>query len=335
MIKALEPFYEPGLLYGIGTLGLGIIFRYLRFPDFTVLGSIMIGGVTTVYFTNLLGPWLGIVLGTASGGLLGLLTGILTSCLKIQAVLAGIISFTASFSAGFMLTSGGRIDLVERPDHLLKPIFAYDDIILESVLALTLCGLFAGFMNTKWGTLLLAMTSDKEFLQFRHRYQNKVFVLAIIFGNAIVSLVGGLYSVNERGANVQAHVDFLPFSLGGIFAANIMPLWAAKLLHKHELAETAATDPHSEDKPGRIIQALLKFLAAEGGTTASYFVLFLGYVLACLLFFLISSAVRSNAFAELNERLRIPAEWQYAVVAVLLTFFVWLSGSDRSTHDME
>ena len=34
------PFIIPGLLYGIGALGIAITYRYLHFPDFTVLGSV-------------------------------------------------------------------------------------------------------------------------------------------------------------------------------------------------------------------------------------------------------------------------------------------------------
>src|ERR1039457_1608806 len=107
MIDLLLPYIVPGIIYGIGAIGIAIILRYLQAPDFTCLGAIMVGGIIAVIATNAIGPWCGILLGTLAGGMLGGITALLRCVLKIPLVLSGIITYTASISFGYLLTNRG------------------------------------------------------------------------------------------------------------------------------------------------------------------------------------------------------------------------------------
>ena len=82
IIDKLQPFMLPGLIYGIGAIGLAITFRFLKFPDFTVLGSIMVGGIVCIYISNFSNTTLGLIAGFISGSILGLFTGFIISGLK-------------------------------------------------------------------------------------------------------------------------------------------------------------------------------------------------------------------------------------------------------------
>jgi putative tryptophan/tyrosine transport system permease protein len=323
MFQKLQAFLEPGIVYGIGTLGLALIFRYLRFPDFTVLGSIVVGGISTIFFTNLWGPEFGLMLGAASGALLGLLTGFLTSVLKIRPVLAGIISFTASFSLGFIMADGGTIDiaLALRTDLPLQPMFSGRDFFRLSFLAILIAATIAFFLITKSGALLIAMTAGKDFTDYRHRYWKRTFMLTALAGNAIVALAGGLHSLNDRVANVQSHIDFLPFSLGAIFAGNAVTIWAGKLLHSYRV-DDALEGNEAKSRGGRITKGLRRIFSAEGEDPLHVLTLLLSYSIGCFFLLLLSRAVQSNAFAVIDS------DWQYLVTAALMTLFVFWSGSD-------
>jgi len=326
-VSTLEPFLEPGVIYGIGTLGLALIYRYLRFPDFTVLGSIVCGGVFSVFFTNALGPLPGILLGTCVGAVLGLLTGLLAMVMRIQPVLAGIITFTASSSPAFLATDGGRIDLLPRAGNLLVASFAVADLVLLVVLAGALCGAVAAFMRTKAGSLLLAMTANRDFVRFRHRYQRSIFVITVMAGNAIVALAGGLHAVNDAAAHAQAHFDFLPFALGAVFAGNAVTAWASKVVHRYEIAGAGGVDDPGRAAPGRLSLLLGKALSVNEDSGLRVLFLLVTYVLGCFCLLLISRAVQADILGTIHANLSLPSEWQWAVVALLMTFFVWWSGA--------
>ena len=327
MLTELHPFLEPGVIYGIGALGLALIYRYLGFPDFTVLGSIVTGGIATVFFSNLFGPFPGLGIGVLTGASLGLLTGVLRVGLNIKPILAGVISFTASISVGYLLTKGGTIAFsVEK--QLLSPVFAKGDLLKLAVLAVLLCIGIAALIATRHGALLLAMTAEPRFRRCRHRYQGRVFVTTVMAGNAIVALAGGLDAINSSGASVEAHIDFLPFSLAGIFLGNAVAAWAAKVLHKYEMP-IDANDPKSDSsRPGRITRAIAEMLTLKGERPKQVFFLFLFSVLGTALVVVVSRVIQ----AVRTERLlgfSVDPSWQYIVVASLMALFAWWSSSNE------
>lgn len=316
----LLPFIEPGIIYGIGALGLAFIFRYLRFPDFTVLGSITTGGIATVFFTNLLGPVSGILIGSLSGFLLGLTTGYLASQLRIKPILAGIITYTASFSIAYMLSDGGEIALDMKLDNLLQSGYNHIDLLWLISAATLICIALATFMTTRWGALLFAMTADKAFVTFRHRYHQRVFVFTTAFGNAIVAFAGGLHAINDVGASIPAHMDFLPIALGGIFSGNAVTALAAKYIYEYRPA--SISDATAPQDPGVIARLVATIFSVDREDSGRIVILLVTYVVGCLMFMLISRSVQANIFFS------IPSDLQYIVVAILMAGFVAWAGSN-------
>ena len=152
MFEHLKSFFEPGLIYGIGTLGLALVFRYLRFPDFTVLGSITTGGIATIWATNHTNLAVGLCVGVLVGGALGGTTGILVSGLNIRPVLASIITYTAAFSLGYLMTEGGTVSFPPNaPNRLLSPTYSPDDVAILAAIACAACIILAVAMKTKSG----------------------------------------------------------------------------------------------------------------------------------------------------------------------------------------
>lgn len=323
MLERMLPHIVPGLIYGIGSLGLALSFRYLRFPDFTALGSIMLGGIICVSVTNLTNSIFGILGGLFIGSLLGLATGWLVHRLRIQPVLAGIITFTGSASIGYLLaTQGGSIGLTH--GSILSPTFSFKDVIGITVFAIVVCAFISFLIKTKFGSLLLAMTADRHFLRLRHRSQGKVFTITLVIGNAIVGLAGALYALKEHAAQVQSHVDFLPYSLGAIFGGNAVTMWVSRTLTKGNLRNPAEETHKTNYK--RLLYTLGNIMSTERDDSSRIGVLFFVYVLGCLFFKEVSGLVLSNAFTTINPSFTVPPNFQYLVIAFLIAFFVWWAG---------
>lgn len=320
MLERMLPHIVPGLIYGIGSLGLALTFRYLKFPDFTVLGSIMLGGIVCVTVTNFTNPYFGILAGLIVGSILGLITGMLVHRLRIQPVLAGIITFTASYSVGYLLAKdGGSIGL--HNDSILSSIFDFKDVLTISFFAVAICSFISFLIRTKFGSLLLAMTADKHFLRFRHRDQGRVFTRTLLIGNAIVGLAGALYALKEHSAQVQSHVDFLPYSLGAIFGGNAVTIWISRKLTKTNLKNPTEESHRTNYK--RLLNVLSNAMSTERDDSSRIGVLFFVYILGCLFFKEVSGLVLSNAFTTINPSFTVPPNFQYLVIASLIALFVW------------
>lgn len=325
MLNELGPFVEPGIIYGIGAAGLALTYRYLQYPDLTVLGSIVVGGIATVYLTMLYGPWPGLAGGAVAGVLLGTITGVLR-VLGINPVLAGVISYTASISFGYLLTEGGKIDL-SGDNQLLSSVFSSKDVLFIMIFALAIPIGIALFMSTKYGALLLAMTANKQFRTYRHRYKSSVFVFTSAVGNAIVGLAGGLHAINDRVANVQAHMDFLPLALAGIFLGNAVANWAGSVIRAYEL-QPSGLDESEPARPGHLKRAVAVIFAVEGERPVQVCLLFVSFIVGTTVMLLLARAIQADILKSLSPLLSFDPDWQYIVVAALMTLFVLWSGKE-------
>jgi len=322
----MQPFIVPGLIYGIGAIGLALIYRYLRFPDFSVLGSIMLGGIVCIKVTNLTNPLLGTFTGFLIGGVLGIATGILIHS-RIPKVLAGIITFTASYSLGYFFAKEGTIFLPNDSNSYLHSTFNPKDVLIMLAVALLLCYLIHFLIKTKPGSLLLAMTANKKFRKSRHRYKGKVIVMTLFFGNAIVGLSGALYALREQAAHVQSHMDFLPFSLGAIFGGNAVAIGFYRIFNKGGMGNS--TEEKRQTNFKCFFQLFSNLISIEQDGSFRVWFLFFLYVLGCLFLQEVSGLVHANAFKTIHPILNIPTYLQYLVVAGFIAFFAWVGGREE------
>lgn len=322
VIDALLPYFVPGVLYGIATLGLAIIFRYCRFPDLTVLASIAFGGVSCTYFTNLCGPFIGLSLGAAAGALLGSITSSLTNWLGIQPVLAGIITMTGSLSISYWLAPTGSIEMTK--DYaILSATFSRKDVWLSSLIAAVVCVLLGVLMKSRWGCLILAMTGTDSYNSIRHRYYKQSFAAVAVLGNAIVGLAGGLLAHKSLGANVVDHQQFLPFGLGAIFGGNaltgFLSAWAKS---------QRDDEKHSRNQVKKFVFRIGELLSPTRDDSERTLMLSFSYLVGCVALVLISGLVQSNALSIIHPYLSIGGEWRYLVTAVLIAFGVFWAKKD-------
>ncbi|MBF0557073.1 MAG: hypothetical protein HQK96_21375 [Nitrospirae bacterium] len=323
----LTPFIIPSISYGIGAMGIALVFNFLKFPDFTALGSLMVGGVICVWVSNHSNALFGIFFGALSGGVLGLGTGFLASKLRIPKVLAGIIIYTASFSVGYSLTEGGNISLA--PQHsLLGPLFEFKQAVVIFIIAIIICSLISYTIKTKIGSLVVAMTATKDYLSFRHRYKSQIFILIIFIGNLLVGLTGSLDSLYNQQVSVLSNENFFPICLGAIFGGNAISLYFSQKLQKSVIINDANYEGNNSSSS--LIYKITSVFSKERDESEKIGFTYFTYIMGCLFLKEIDGLVSVKFYKRLIPTLDIPFEMQHLIIALIITLTVWWSGVDES-----
>ena len=215
----ITKFVITGLIYGIATIGVANTMRYLRTPDFSWFGSLMMGGVIAICTANWSGFWgIGICSAILIGMLLGSLTTFFYCTLKSPLVLAGIVTYTFSSGCAYLCTDSGVVALQEVENTFFGGKF---DVAWCLGMAVIICIAGGVFIRTKLGSLVLAMLADDRFVMHRHRYANHVRGMIVISSNGLVALSGALFALKDKTAYIQAHGDFLTVSMGSFFGISI------------------------------------------------------------------------------------------------------------------
>lgn len=323
-LSQISVFIVPGLIYGIGCLGLGLTFRYLKFPDFTILGSVISGSIVCIKVTNLTNPFLGIMSGIITGAILGFVTGILISWLKMQKVLASIITYTASFTISHTLAEGGKLDLKHSlvGKAIFDTVFRASDALVVFVILVAICLIIAFLMQTRFGIYLLAMSSSEQFLRYRHRSKNTVSIIALIIGNSIVGLCGAMNSLRMATASESADQDFLPIILGAVFGGNALILFFAHKLHSKRIDVPNLGD-NSERGPGRLLSFLASIFSVEKEDKRKITALFFSYAIGTVFLYLIYGIVNSNVIVK------IPFNASFIVIAAIIVTLIWWTGIEN------
>jgi ABC-type uncharacterized transport system permease subunit len=305
------PSLIAGVSYGIASIGVAATIRYLRDPDFTWLGSIMLGGIVAIDVTRHTGPIVGILSGILAGGGLGLITALLTCTLKIPLVLSGILTYTASLTCGFTLSKSGTASLAVNDSNIFTALSSLRDLAIVSGIAIILCALAGMFVLTKAGSLMLAMTGSEKFLRYRHRYRTTVTVSLLVYSNAIIALGGALYALKIRTADVRGQQDFLTLTLGAIFGIRI----TARIL-AHFLKDDVSGEPDPDSNMQRSNPHLMGFVGGFGRIFSSDHddTWRLGYITAT---YVLGCAVLSTIYDFVRIQ-NVPGNYQYLITACLI-----------------
>lgn len=331
----LFPAIVAGMVYGLASLGLALSYRYLGFPDFTVLGSIVLGGVVCIAASRLGGPVVGVMSGTLSGCFLGLVTGALHVGPRIPAPLAGIVTFIGSLTPSYMLTTGGEValppDLIGSERFLLSARADLLDIVILSLCIFAVALSIAAFVQTKAGSLLLAMEADPRFLSFRHRTRAYTFITTLAVANGLVGCAGAFGALVGRSASVPSHADFLPFALGGVFAGAAVVSVARKWARRNQSEPSGGRTTSSQRD--KVLAALSAGTATELHGFFPTLWLFLSFAAGTTLFVVISSAVKNNLVSRIPylSWLTIPSNLHhlsYVIIAVLVVGSFWWAGPE-------
>lgn len=209
-----------GIIFGIGAVGLGIIYRYLKFPDFTTIVSLSIGSavmaVVSVSPTSIL---LAILLSILAGGFL-----------EVNEILAGIITSVGALSIIYLITNNQAIvpssDTVKIIfNKLLSSKFSYWNIVIIGFIGLLISFLVSRIFNTKYGLYILGMLGTRNYLNHRHRNKEKATLIILLMGNSIIGFAGSILTIQNGNFNISGTPDF--------FSNSIKRLCFSVILDKH------------------------------------------------------------------------------------------------------
>ena len=99
IICCMEVFLTDGFMYALLALGFYISYSILDFPDLSVEGTVLLGGVSYALLVRAgVNPWLALLIAFVCGALAGSVTGFLHVKLHIRPLLCGILVSTACIS---------------------------------------------------------------------------------------------------------------------------------------------------------------------------------------------------------------------------------------------
>ena len=321
IIGGLKTSLIIGLFYGIGTIGLSLIYRYLKFPDFSTVVSIIVGSLISVQITNLIGsPFgvlFGILAGIVMGAIIGLVTGLQIVYAKIPPILAGIITYTSAKSLAFFITGNNaelfyNSNLDKGLDYFISNVFSFQTLIISIIFCLLVSFLVSRIFRTRFGLMILALLGTDNFIKYRHKENGKTTIYLIMLGNAIIGFGGALASIQNRSATVDNHNEFIFIALGGY----ALGMYLIKLLSKPKIQKYLDKD-NKTSAPFwiRILIFYIGYLSYNDENPSKLFTTFL--------LFILSSALINVIFMTVNNE--IPSNYGYLAKALILFVFIGLS----------
>lgn len=217
-------FLSDGLMYSILAMGFYVSFTTLDFPDLSVEGTVLTGGLAFSLLCSVgVNPWLAIIGAFIAGALAGSVTGLLHVKLHIGPLLCGILvstglisinlvtaalinggDFTAKGSTQVMM-SGLETTLSSFPADLIPKVvdgFYLRKLVAFLFIAVVFKVLMDLYFKTKNGLLLRATGNNQQFVTVLGKDPGTSKILGLAIGNGYAAVSGALM-VQSRGSATQ------------------------------------------------------------------------------------------------------------------------------------
>lgn len=222
ILNSLDVVLQDGFMYSILAMGYYITYTILDFPDLTVEGTVLSGGVTFgLLVRGGVNPWIALILAFMVGFIFGSITGFLHVKLGIRPLLCGILVSTSLISVNLIATVVGMggtfagdgalstIDLGRGvptilrtfPANLLPSNFYginLQRLVTFFVIAVIFKLLLDAYLKTKSGLLLRATGNNPQYVTMLAKDQRVCKVLGLAIGNGYAAVSGALI-VQSRG----------------------------------------------------------------------------------------------------------------------------------------
>lgn len=222
LFSSIDVILQDGFMYAILAMGYYVSYTILDFPDLTVEGTVLSGGVAFGLMVRAgINPWIALVASFIVGFLFGSVTGLLHVKLGIRPLLCGILVSTALISINLVVTVVGMggtfagdgalstIDLGRGVPTLLRTfpanllptdLFGFNLQRLVTFFAIAfICKLLLdAYLKTKSGLLLRAAGANSQYVTMLAKDQRVCKVLGLAIGNGFAAVSGALI-VQSRG----------------------------------------------------------------------------------------------------------------------------------------
>lgn len=224
-LSSFEAFLESGFMYAIMAMGYCVTYSIMDFPDLSVEGTVLTGGVVFALMVNAgISPYLALIAAFICGAIAGAVTGILHVKLKIRPLLCGILVSTALITVNLIITvvgMGGSFSgegalttvSIGRSVPVLYRVFPFS-LIPENVLnmnlrklasfivvALVVKILLDLYLKTKNGMLLYATGNNEQFTTMLGKNPGTSKITGLAIGNGLAAVSGALIAQSRGNAN--------------------------------------------------------------------------------------------------------------------------------------
>ena len=241
-LGAVEVFLELGMLFSILAMGYYVSYTILDFPDLTVEGTFLTGGVVFGLFVHWgINPWLGLIAAFLVGAGCGAVTGMLHVKLKIRPLLCGILVSTALITVNLIgVTAGTAGDFKAESTSIIS--FGRDAVTLSDAFFPTLIParlqalgniplrlplLFAVvavvcklgldmYLKTKNGLLLRATGNNEQYVKMLGVDPGKSKIIGLALGNGFAAVSGALYTHTVDGVNQSMGLGMVIIGLASL-----------------------------------------------------------------------------------------------------------------------
>ena len=238
-LSAVEVFVEMGLVFSIVAMGYYISYYTLDFPDLTVEGTFVTGGVVfALLASHGVNPWLGLICSFLAGSLFGSVTGLLHVKLGIKPLLSGILVSTGLLSVNIVLVTAGMFGdfagesttsiSYGRTVQTLHDFF-FGEVIPSRVQNITfrdlLIFLFVAiickisidlYLKTKNGLLLRASGNNEQFVKLLAKDPGNSKIIGLALGNGFAAVSGALYSHITGNVNQSMGLGVIVIGLASL-----------------------------------------------------------------------------------------------------------------------
>ncbi len=240
ILSACEVFLQDGLIYAVLAMGYYLTYSILDFPDLSVEGTVLSGGITFALLVRAgVNPWLAIIASFIVGFLAGSVTGILHVKLKIRPLLCGILVSTSLISVNLVITVLGMGGNLKGEDALTTiPVGRTVPTILRTfpanlipqnvggvnvrklivllIVAIIFKVLLDLFLKTKSGLLLRATGNNQQYVKMLAQNPGKSKILGLALGNAFAAVCGALLVQTRGNANQSMGLGMIVIGIASL-----------------------------------------------------------------------------------------------------------------------
>ena len=240
VLSCVEVFLTDGFMYSLLALGFYISFSILDFPDLSVEGTVLLGGVAySLLVCAGINPWLAIIVSFILGALAGSVTGILHVKLHIRPLLCGILVSTGLISINLVMTVVGNGGNFKGEDALSTISFTRSDptvlrtfpaklipdnvggvnvraLVTFLVIAVVFKLILDGYLKTKNGLLLRATGNNTQFVSMLAQDPGKSKIIGLAISNGYAAVAGALIATSRANANQGMGIGMVVIGLASV-----------------------------------------------------------------------------------------------------------------------
>lgn len=258
---------DQGLITAFMALGVMVTFQLMGFPDMTVEGSFMLGGVvTTTLLIRGVNPFAATAVGIGAGVCAGVTSGVMHTKLGINAIICGILTTSAAFSVALVVMGRPNAPLM-RIDGVYEitrrtfglPTGGWGRAIASGVLLAIVALVLYWFLNTNLGITIRAVGSNERMIRSLSVDTDATKILAMGISNGLVALSGALATQAQGFADVN-------MGTGALVAAFASVVVGQTLLRSRRLAVSIVAVV-----VGAVLYRMLLNFALRTGLRPDYF----------------------------------------------------------------